>query len=217
MKSRLENRQIFLYVLSDNGWHSRGQKYSDSLQAIWRLLGPTSMWVDNFHEDDFQSGKVLENLKFFIRLVAPDIILCPSPNDSNPQRREVAKCVVEVSEMHSNILAYELPDTADFCPTVYTDISETLGTKLELCKALFGDEVQEIKGANALARSRTMGLGDDAVAAEAFEVISYHFSRNFDLENIVSKLRSLPAEMPRRPGYVIEYASINSIQGKPGA
>jgi hypothetical protein len=216
INSHLENEQIFVYVLSDSGWHRKGKRYSESLGAAWRLMAPTSLWVDNFSEDDLlSSDRVLENLRFFIRLVEPDIIFCPSPNDSSVQRRKVASRVIEASDSQHNVLAYELPDSGECRPQAYYDISDVLANKLDLCNT-FSAEDSRTSAAGALARRRAFEFGD-SFAAEAFEIISYHISKNFGVENIVSKFPTLLAGRPTQNNCIIEYASIIPMRGNAGA
>ncbi|MEO9294166.1 MAG: hypothetical protein ABI347_01025 [Nitrososphaera sp.] len=220
INSHLENEQIFVYVLSDSGWHKKGRRYSESLGAAWRLMAPTSLWVDNFSEDDLlTSSRVLDNLKFFIRLVEPDVVLCPSPNDSSLQRRKVASRVIEASDSQYNVLAYEQPDTGGFRPQAYYDISDVLANKLDLCNAFSAEEGSRTSAAGALARRRAVEFGMESFAAEAFEIISYHISKNFGVENIVSKFPAPPAEKSApQNNCIIEYASIISpLRGNAGA
>ena len=215
INSHSTGNQLFVYVLSDNGWHSKGRRYVESLRSVCNLFEPASLWVDNFTEDELlDSAQVVKNLRFFIRLVKPELILSPSQNDSNLQRREVANQVVEASESRQNLIAYELLDSGSFRPQAYCDISKVLADKLRLCNAFFAEDARQTSGINALARKRASDSGLQIPAAEAFEIVCYHFSKSLGIENTGSKFHNIPFEAAAKSNHIIEYASIHPSVGK---
>lgn len=217
IQSSIENKQIFIYLLSDNGWHSKNGKYSDALTALWRLVRPKSLWIDNFVEEDLlDENKVINSIKFFIQLISPDLIFSPSPHDRDPRRRSIANFVIEASGLHHNLLAYEVPGADRFCPQAYCDISAALVHKLELCSLLSGD-IAHPSWVRSIAAHRASELGSDFSAAESFEVVNYHLSKDFKLETVVSRFPELPAKPSRRVGSVIEYTQRSFLPRNAGA
>ncbi|MFH2202915.1 MAG: PIG-L deacetylase family protein [Elusimicrobiota bacterium] len=76
-----------------------------------------------------------DRIETVIDEVSPNLILTPYHDDTHQDHRNTARATVTATRYARNVLAYEVPTSVHFNPTVFVDIGSMLKSKMALLRA----------------------------------------------------------------------------------
>ncbi|GAA4421724.1 PIG-L family deacetylase [Georgenia halophila] len=159
-----------LAKLVDNGHEvhamvmSRGNIGGDQLERMSEarraasFIGATSVTVHDFPDTALQEASqgMVAAMEIAISRVEPDIILTHSAHDQHQDHAAVHTAALRAARQHSSILCFESPSvTREFNPSVFVDIADHIGIKVEAVK-LHRDQTG--KGKAYMSPQRLRGL-----------------------------------------------------------
>lgn len=195
LKHIKDGDKLSILILGD-GEQSRDfnvdvEKRKEQAKKASELLGVTDLFLEKLPDNQFDSLPLLKIVKIvenYLSEVKPKIIYTHNPHDLNIDHQITFNAVLTAcrpipSFFVKKILAFECPSstewqikdkTHNFCPTVYSNITEFIDKKIEILRT-YEDELKEYphsrseKGIKILAQYRGMEVGCEY--AEAFQLI----------------------------------------------
>ena len=116
------------------------------------------------------NGLLVGELDLQIRDFQPEVIFAPWPNDTHQDHRAVALAAMSAARNATQLLFYATPTSVAFEPTIYSDISDVIESKIE---ALHAHDSQVTQSARVepdviLANARVLGARAGCHYAEGF-------------------------------------------------
>lgn len=124
--------QIELLVMTDGarGGNSRTRRREQTLSA--RVLGAQKIHWGGYHDTLLPSvRRLIDRMERVICLAKPDFIFVNHPDDTHQDHRQVARAAISATRYTRNVLFYEGPTTVKFSPTVFIDIAQEFGRKID--------------------------------------------------------------------------------------
>ncbi len=124
--------RIELLVMTDGarGGNRRVRRTEQARAA--RILGARRVHWGLYRDTMLPSIRTLiDRMERTLRAVRPDFIFVNSPDDTHQDHRQVARAAVSATRWARNVLFYEGPTTVDFTPTVFIDIGDEIGRKIQ--------------------------------------------------------------------------------------
>lgn len=156
---------------------SKGERGPDALSRVAeqeeasRLLGATLYWGDFDDAEIPGSRETVDVIQDVMRCVQPDVVYTHTPNDSHQDHRAIALATLGATRRFCRVLQYEAPSSLAFEPTIFVDIREALGGKLEALRAhtsqVLRNGLVDLEAIEAQARYR--GFQARLRLAEAFQ------------------------------------------------
>ena len=189
LKTSKQGHNIFMYTLTRGGSSGQVIRRSNELVNSAKLIGATSLWIDDYEDSNLYPTKELINsIEFFIKKTKADVIYTHTSQDNHHDHRSIAEATKEAGRFSPNIFAYENPSTRHFNPTMYYDISDVIEEKVNLIKLHGSQESKNFLGSNAVKglseyRAIQTRLNPRIVNMEAFEIIKVTFKDDLTLYN----------------------------------
>ena len=123
---------IDLLVMTDGarGGEGRTRRREQTLAA--GALGARRVHWGGYRDTLLPSvRRLIDRMERAIRATAPDFIFVNFPDDTHQDHRQVARAAVSATRYARNVLFYEGPTTVNFTPTVFIDIGQEIGRKLD--------------------------------------------------------------------------------------
>jgi len=124
--------RIELLVMTDGarGGNARTRR-SEQLRAA-TVLGARRVHWGGYRDTLLPSvRRLIDCIERVLRVVRPDFIFVNNPEDTHQDHRQVARAAVSATRYARNVLFYEGPTTVNFTPTVFIDIADEVGRKIE--------------------------------------------------------------------------------------
>jgi LmbE family N-acetylglucosaminyl deacetylase len=124
--------RIDLLVMTDGarGGNRRVRRAEQTRAA--RILGARRVHWGLYRDTMLPSIRALiDRMERTLRSARPDFIFVNSPDDTHQDHRQVARAAVSATRWARNVLFYEGPTTVNFTPTVFIDIGDEIGRKIQ--------------------------------------------------------------------------------------
>ena len=132
IKYARKGARIDLLVMTDGarGGSARTRRAEQLLAA--KVLGVRRVHWGGYRDTLLPSvRRLIDCMERVLRVVRPDFIFVNYPEDTHQDHRQVARAAVSSTRYARNVLFYEGPTTVNFTPTVFIDIAEEVGPKIE--------------------------------------------------------------------------------------
>ena len=124
--------RIELLVMTDGarGGNARTRR-AEQLRAA-TVLGARRVHWGGYRDTLLPSvRRLIDCIERVLRVIHPDFIFVNNPEDTHQDHRQVARAAVSATRYARNVLFYEGPTTVNFTPTVFIDIADEVGRKIE--------------------------------------------------------------------------------------
>ncbi|PYT34729.1 MAG: GlcNAc-PI de-N-acetylase [Acidobacteria bacterium] len=124
--------RIELLVMTDGarGGNARTRR-AEQLRAA-TALGARRVHWGGYRDTLLPSvRRLIDCIERVLRVIHPDFIFVNNPEDTHQDHRQVARAAVSATRYARNVLFYEGPTTVNFAPTVFIDIADEVGRKIE--------------------------------------------------------------------------------------
>ena len=167
---------VTIQVLSDGG-RGPGEvalRRVEQGHAVARL-GADLIWSGLPDGDLGEGRRAIEAIEAAVARVQPDLVYTHAPVDSHQDHVATAAATLVATRDVPSILYYEAPTTLGFQPTVYRDISATIGAKLHALRAHQSQVVgsRRVDISVVIASARYHGFRAKLVLAEPFVPLRY--------------------------------------------
>ncbi|MBW6486208.1 MAG: PIG-L family deacetylase [Syntrophobacterales bacterium] len=124
---------IYMLVMTEGSMGGEGAvRRAEQKNAAGIISAKELLWGG--YEDTqltSQMNNLVQDIEDVIKRIAPDFIFVHYGEDTHQDHRTLAKATISATRYIRNVLFYEGPTTQNFCPSVFVDIQETVGKKLE--------------------------------------------------------------------------------------
>ena len=138
---------VFMFVASDGALGGDPEVRRREQAASAKILGVREVHWGGYADTEVPlTRELIACLEKVMREVDPRMIFVNSPDDTHQDHRAMAKCVITASRFMKSVLAFELPTSLDFTPTVFINIADYLDRKEEILK-LHNSQMRKNNGA----------------------------------------------------------------------
>jgi LmbE family N-acetylglucosaminyl deacetylase len=143
IKYARKGAHIELLIMTDGSRGGPARTRRGEQQAAARILGATRVHWGGYRDTLLPSvRRLIDRMESVLRTARPDFIFVNYPEDTHQDHRQVARAAVSATRWARNVLFYEGPTTVNFTPTVFIDIADEIGRKID---ALHSHESQVAK------------------------------------------------------------------------
>ena len=128
--------RIDLMVMTEGGAGGDRQTRRGEQEAAAAILGCGKCYWGGYTDTEVPLGRpLIVGLEKVIERVDPTFIFVHWPDDTHQDHRHLATCTITATRYTRNVLFYEGPTTQNFSPTVFVDIDDVLGRKVDALNA----------------------------------------------------------------------------------
>ena len=132
VKYARKGARIELLVMTDGSRGGNARTRRREQEAAARLLGASKVHWGGYRDTLLPSvRRLIDCIERVLSVVRPDFIFVSNPEDTHQDHRQVARAAVSATRYARNVLFYEGPTTVNFTPTVFIDIADEIGSKIE--------------------------------------------------------------------------------------
>lgn len=170
--------EVYILILThgEAGRNLEGNRDKEAMASA-KALGAKKLWFGEFADTKLiANGDLVNSIEKIVKRTCPDLVLCHSISDEHHDHRAVGSTSIEAARYVPNILSYENPQTKDFLPQVFTDISDVIEEKLRILSFFASQRDKEYLKSEAikgLAEYRALQSRLNIRSAEAFQVIKF--------------------------------------------
>ena len=123
-------------VMTEGGAGGDRQTRRGEQEAAAAILGCGKCYWGGYTDTEVPLGRpLIVGLEKVIERVDPTFIFVHWPDDTHQDHRHLATCTITATRYTRNVLFYEGPTTQNFSPTVFVDIDDVLGRKVDALNA----------------------------------------------------------------------------------
>ena len=124
--------RIELLVMTDGSRGGEARIRRREQLAASRILGARRVHWGGYRDTLLPSVRhLIDRIERPLRALKPDFIFVNNPEDTHQDHRQVARAAVSATRHSRNVLFYEGPTTVNFTPTVFIDIADEIGRKIQ--------------------------------------------------------------------------------------
>lgn len=171
--ARAGHRVTMLVLTGGEQGGSSGIRAREALKAA-EILGASDVIQGEYEDTKIPlTREFISYIESILKRVSPQVIFVHSGEDTHQDHRTVHMATLSAARYIPNLLFYEGPTSAEFQPTIFVDIADTLDAKLRALEA-HSSQVQKTNIPNTnifeMARATAVFRGTQGrvQAAEAF-------------------------------------------------
>lgn len=207
LKVAQNGHHVYMYTVTRGGASGKVIRRSNELVNSAKLVGATTLWIDDYEDSKvYLTKELINSIEFFIKRSKADVIYTHPLRDNHHDHRAIAEATIEAGRFTPNIFGYENPSTRNFFPTMYYDITDVIEKKINLLK-LYGSQhskqflsTEAVKGLSEY-RAFQSRFDTRIQNMEAFEIMKATLADNLDLRE-TNVLENKDVEIP---DHVIEF------------
>ncbi|MBI2016750.1 MAG: PIG-L family deacetylase [Candidatus Rokubacteria bacterium] len=124
--------RIELLVMTDGSRGGEARIRHREQLAASRILGARRVHWGGYRDTLLPTVRhLIDRIERALRALRPDFIFVNNPEDTHQDHRQVARAAVSATRHARNVLFYEGPTTVNFTPTVFIDIADEIGRKIQ--------------------------------------------------------------------------------------
>jgi LmbE family N-acetylglucosaminyl deacetylase len=124
--------RIEMLVMTDGSRGGNARVRRREQQAAAKLLGADRVHWGGYRDSLLPSvRRLIDRMESVLRRSRPEFIFVNYPDDTHQDHRQVARAAVSATRWARNVLFYEGPTTVNFTPTVFIDIGDEIGKKID--------------------------------------------------------------------------------------
>lgn len=176
LKSSRLGYEIYIYILThgEAGTKTVGNRDEEAFESA-NTIGAKKLWLGDFADTKLvPDGTLVNSIEKIVKNTRPDLVLTHSIRDEHHDHRAVGLCSIEAARYIPNILLYENPQTIDFIPQIFVDISDVIEEKIQILNLFKSQKEKEYLKSEAirgLAQYRALQSRLNIKLAEAYQVI----------------------------------------------
>lgn len=170
---------VYLAIVTDGSAGGDAALRRAEQEAAARLIGAKEVFYLDYPDTLFECNREsIMRIEHIIRQVEADTVLTHWVEDTHQDHRNIARAVVPAARSVSNLLYFEGLSSQDFNPTVFVNIGEVIGQKLNALEAHASQvEKTNIEDLNIVDISRSAahfrGIQGRVTFAEGFIPVRY--------------------------------------------
>jgi len=128
--------RIELLVMTDGSRGGEARIRRREQLAASRILGARRVHWGGYRDTLLPTVRhLIDRIERALRALRPDFIFVNNPEDTHQDHRQVARAAVSATRHSRNVLFYEGPTTVNFTPTVFIDIADEIGSKIQALRS----------------------------------------------------------------------------------
>lgn len=132
IKYARKGAHIELLVMTDGSRGGKARTRRSEQQAAARILGAKRIHWGGYRDTLLPSvRRLIDRMEIVLKASRPEFIFVNYPEDTHQDHRQVSRAAVSATRWARNVLFYEGPTTVNFTPTVFIDIAEEIGRKID--------------------------------------------------------------------------------------
>ncbi len=132
IKYASKGARIELLVMTDGARGGAARIRRSEQLAASRILGARRIHWGGYRDTLLPTVRhLIDRIERTLRSLRPDFIFVNNPEDTHQDHRQVARAAVSATRHSRNVLFYEGPTTVNFTPTVFIDIADEIGRKIQ--------------------------------------------------------------------------------------
>jgi len=132
VKYARKGARIEMLVMTDGSRGGNARTRRREQEAAARLLGATKVHWGGYRDTLLPSvRRLIDRMETVLKRSTPDFIFVNYPEDTHQDHRQVSRAAISATRWARNVLFYEGPTTVNFTPTVFIDIADEIGRKID--------------------------------------------------------------------------------------
>lgn len=132
-----KGHKVSLFIMTQGGRGGIEETRRKEQEEAARLLGAKEVIWGQYRDTELAPymNELIQDIEEVIKKISPDLIFVHYFQDTHQDHRTLSEATVSATRYIKNVLFYEGPTSQNFSPPLFSDITRSIETKLDLLKS----------------------------------------------------------------------------------